>query len=624
MTKKLKWLAACAGILVLLAALAPWTFSGPAMRQQLARQIRKTTGLVAEAHGRTTFALLPRPRIKIEDVSIRDRDGKLAISAGTLRGDLRILPAFAGRMEVASLSLAAPSIDVDLEGKLLTSEGAIARASEARPDTSEAADADQARLASLTIQSGTVHLKRGALEVALLRDVDLALEWSSLSKPAGLHATFAWSDEPVDVTAWISRPAEVLRGETSPMSLKLTSPSLDIAANGIVSGASSLAYSGKLTVSSPSLRHVSERNGLYLPLPGPLGELALSAEARASMRSLQLSDLHFTLDGNAFEGALILSSNQGRPALMGTLATNLLNLDPLLAEVPSAATADRQWNRDPLPKPDFGRTDVDLRVSATRVQIGRVQLRDAGLALLVAGGTAEVAVAEAKAFGGTVKARLSADPSPTGYNMRATAAFARVESANLLNDLFRNQRVAGAATGEFALAGEGSSIAQVLRSLRGTASIDLANGDIAGLDLEQALRRLEKRPLSIASEIRSGRTTFDKAHLDLEVANGQANIRELTGQGPGVDFTITGQASIASRLLDLSIRARQSGRDTPQDGPQISLDLRGNWDEPSLLIDADSLIRHSQAAAPLLRALAPPQAEAEPPAATPQPTMPQP
>ena len=615
MKKKWKWLAAAAGVLVLLAALAPWTFSGPAMRQQLARQIRETTGLIAEAHGRTTLALLPRPRIKIENVSIRDREGKLAIRAGTLRGDLRILPAFAGRMEVSSLLLAAPNIDIALEGKPLTSEGAIARASEARSDTTEAASADMARLASLSIRSGTVHVTRGEQDIGLFRDVDLTLDWSSLNKPAGLHSTFTWADETVDVTAWISRPAEVLRGETSPVSLHLASPSLEFTANGSVSGAPALSYAGKLSVKTPSLRDVSRRNGFYLPLPGPLGELSLSADARASLRSFQLSDLHLKLDGNTYEGALILSGNQGRPALMGTLATSQLDVDPLLAELPRASNAEGQWNRDALPRPDFGRTDVDLRISAARAQIGRVQFRDAGLSLLVASGTAEVSIVEAKAFGGTIKARLSAEPLPAGYKLRATAAFARIESGNLLNDAFHSQRVSGTATGEFALAGEGASIAQIFGSLRGTANVDLANGDIAGIDLEQALRRLEKRPLSIASEIRSGRTPFETAHMDLEIAAGQANIRSLAAKGAGVEFAVSGSASIASKLLDITIRARQSGHDTPQDGPQLSVDLRGNWDEPRLMIDAQSLIRRSQAAAPLLRGPVQPQGDAATPSA---------
>src|SRR3954468_23342338 len=105
-----KWVGAGVGVVLLGAAIAPWTFSGAAMRQEVARQVRDTTGLLAETNGRTTLAILPRPRIKIADVVIRDRDGKLRVEAGMLRGDLRILPMLAGRMELSSLTLVSPDL----------------------------------------------------------------------------------------------------------------------------------------------------------------------------------------------------------------------------------------------------------------------------------------------------------------------------------------------------------------------------------------------------------------------------------------------------------------------------------------------------------------------------------
>lgn len=614
MNKKLKWLAASLLVMGLLGGAAPWTFSGAAMRNELALQIRETTGLLAEAKGRTTLALLPRPRIKIEEVTIQDREGKLLIKSGTVRGNLRILPAFAGRMEVSSLSLTDANIDIDLDGKPLTSEGAIARAIEARSESTEATAADTARLASVSIINGAARLTRDGQVVSVLEKIEATLDWGSLNQPAGIRSSFIWASEPVDVTAWLGQPAQVLRGGSSPVSLRLDSPSLNLSANGIVSGGQTPTYAGKFAAHAPSLGAVLDRNNIYLPLPGLRRALSLSADARASQRSIQLSDLQFKIDETAYEGAIILSSHRGRPTLMGTLATKFLQIDPLLSEVPEPRESDGRWSGAALPKPDLGRADVDLRISATRAQIGRLQARDVGLSLLVAGGKAELVVADATAFGGSFKARVNAEPSEAGYAMRASAAFARVDSAAISNDIFRNQRISGAATGEAAFTGEGASFAQILTSLRGSTKVTLKNGDVSGLDLEQALRRLEKRPLSIASEMRSGRTAFNEAQIELEIANGVAKVQTIEARSPGVDISVTGSASIARRQLDLTIRARQTGRDDSQPAPQLNMDLRGNWDDPNLIIDAQSLIRRSEAAAPLLRSLnAPkPDGSAEP------------
>ena len=600
---KVKWLAVSVGALGVLAALAPWTFSGAAMRNELILQVRETTGLFAQANGRATLAILPRPRIKIEDVTIQDSEGKLLIKSGTVRGNLRILPAFAGRMEVSSLSLATPTIDIDLDGKPLSSHGAIARAIEARSETREAVNADRARLASVSVTNGTARLTRGGQAVSLLENIEATLDWRSLSQPAGLRATFIWNDEPVDVTAWLAQPAQALRGASSPISLRMDSPSLNLSANGILSGGQTPTYAGKFAANAPSLGAVLDRNAIYLPLPGLRGPLSLSADARVSQRSIQLSDLHFKLDEADYEGAVILSSHRGRPALIGTLATKLLQIDPFIADVPTPRESDGRWSGANLPKADLTRADVDLRISANRANIGRLQARDAGLSILVASGKAEMVVAETTTFGGSIKARFNAEPSEAGYALRATAAFKGLDSAVLLNDVFRSQRMSGSATGELAFAGEGATFAQVLSSLRGAAKVDLANGDVTGIDLEQALRRLEKRPLSIASDMRSGRTAFSEAHVDLEIASGVAKVQSIEARGTGVDISVTGSASIARRLLDLTIKARQTGRDDNQPAPQLNMDLRGNWDDPNLIIDAQSLIRRSEAAAPLLRSL---------------------
>lgn len=607
MNRKLKWLIGGGAAVALALGLAPWTFSGTALRSELAQQVRETTGLIAETNGRTTLALLPRPRIKVEDVSIRDREGKLLIKSAALRGNLRILPAFAGRMQLSTLALADAQIDFDLDSKPLSGEGAIARAIEARSDTREAAAADKARLASIALHNATARLTRGGALVSKLEKIDATLDWRSLDRPAGLRATFRFGDEDVDVTAWLGQPAQVLRAESSPVSLRLESPSLTINADGIASGGQMPSYAGKFLVEAPSLRNVLARNNIYLPLPGALGALSLSADARANLHSIQLSDLQFKLDEGSYEGAVILSGHQGRPALMGTLATKSLQIAPLLAQIPDPRDIGGRWSEAPLPKPDFTRADVDLRISANRALIGRVEARDVGFSLLVAGGKAELSVAEAKAFGGALKARFTAEASATGpgYLVRASAGFNKVDSAAMLGELFRSQTFSGEANGDFALIGEGASVAQALNSLRGTATFDLANGDIAGIDLENALRRLEKQPLSVASSIRNGRTSFRTANLGLDVATGIATVRSFEAKGAGVEVTATGSASIARRQLDIAIRARQAGRNEDQAAPQLSMDLRGNWDEPNLVIDAQSLIRRSQAAAPLLRGPAP-------------------
>jgi AsmA protein len=80
------------------------------------------------------------------------------------------------------------------------------------------------------------------------------------------------------------------------------------------------------------------------------------------------------------------------------------------------------------------------------------------------------------------------------------------------------------------------------------------------------------------------------------------DLSEALVSGLGVQLALTGKASVSERKLDLRAVARQTGP-TGANGPQLMLDIRGPWDEPQIIFDKESLIRRSDAAAPLLRAL---------------------
>ena len=52
------------------------------------------------------------------------------------------------------------------------------------------------------------------------------------------------------------------------------------------------------------------------------------------------------------------------------------------------------------------------------------------------------------------------------------------------------------------------TMADLAQSLQGRVEASIVNGDIVGIDVDQALRRSDKRPLSAASDFRRGRTSF--------------------------------------------------------------------------------------------------------------------
>src|SRR6185295_2634235 len=76
-------------------------------------------------------------------------------------------------------------------------------------------------------------------------------------------------------------------------------------------------------------------------------------------------------------------------------------------------------------------------------------------------------------------------------------------------------------------------------------------GALAGFNIEQLLRRLERRPLSRGGEFRSGRTAFDKLTVAIKFSQGTATVEDVRLDGSAVRIGLAGSASIPARDLDL-------------------------------------------------------------------------
>jgi hypothetical protein len=71
-----------------------------------------------------------------------------------------------------------------------------------------------------------------------------------------------------------------------------------------------------------------------------------------------------------------------------------------------------------------------------------------------------------------------------------------VDLASCVNELFGVNKLTGRGNLNFALEAKGASPFALAQSLDGTATLTGNNGAIAGLNIEQLLKRLERRPLS--------------------------------------------------------------------------------------------------------------------------------
>ena len=133
------------------------------------------------------------------------------------------------------------------------------------------------------------------------------------------------------------------------------------------------------------------------------------------------------------------------------------------------------------------------------------------------------------------------------------------------------------------------------------------DGAISGFNAEQLLKRLERRPLSGASNFRSGQTPYDTLNISVRFSEGVATAEDVRLEGPAARLTLTGTASVPQREYDMKgVASLVSAANAPSfDLPFV---VQGPWDDPLIFPDPESLMRRSPAAAPLLDAVKDPKA----------------
>jgi AsmA protein len=593
------------GLLIGAAALAPWLYSSTAALSVVSDQLQKATGLYVALQGTPRLALTPRPHIVVDRIAFADHNGSLLVEADQLVGVLKLLPLLAGRLDVSSLALVRPRMRVDLDGKPIDAPGAAARAAAAAPGSPQAQKADDFRLGALNILDGALRLKRGGVTY-LAEKIAATLEWSKIGEPALLTGAFDWRGERLQTVLWVARPGALLRGDPSVATARLDGDGLRLEAQGLAQGlaqtGANARFAGNVAGSIASVREALGLLDISAPLPGPFGDAQFSAQAVLSAREAAFKELHVTIDGNVFTGELAARDEDGRAVVSAALESDFVALKPMFSDAPALVGADGQWSREALEPPDLSGADVDLRLAAKHARLGRLTIDNANFAATLRGDVLDLSLLDAQAYRGRLKARASFKPAGGALTVRASAQTQGVDARALLWDAFGKQAVGGALDSTLSLDAAGATVADMMRALNGRATLGLSEGEIAGVDFERALRRLEKRPLSSAQDIRTGSSTLDKAHATLLVENGVASVEDGSAQGPGFALSFKGTANLAERSLSLKAVAREAdAAGAPRDkGLQIAFDLVGGWDDLNIAPDPQSFIRRSGAAAPLL------------------------
>jgi len=579
----------------------PWLLPAEAVRKAVQAEIRAVTGLDPVLRGEVSVSLFPASAVSFDDVMLGANTGEPALTAEHVVARLRFFPLLIGRIEIADVSLVRPTIAIifndDRSSNWSDHIETLARNLKSGPDR-------PASFSEIRITDGTVILRDEAYKILeTISNVEMALAWPSISQSFAATGRFAWHDEPIDASVSLTDFAAALLGERSGLKLRLAGAPLKLAFDGYISHRPTLKMEGTLAAYAVSIRDTLHWAGQQPPPGGGFGRFALKAQTNVVGGTISLSGVNIELDGNTGEGVLTFD---GRQSLQGTLAAEGLDLTPYVSAVRLLAAGERGWDSKPIALDGLDGVQLDLRLSAARVNVANVKFGRTAVAANLRDGNLAVAVGESQAFGGVVRGTFGLAKSSAGTDFKAQLQFADVDLEQCLGEMFGIRRLEGKGNLGFAIDSSGRSVYDLTKGLNGTASLTSRKGAIAGFNVEQLLKRIERRPLSGSGEFRTGKTPYETLIVNLRITQGMANVEDVRMEGPNVGLALAGSASIPERDLDLRgtaslLATSTSGTAAP--AFELPFMVQGPWDDPIILPDPQSRIQRSGAAQPILDAI---------------------
>jgi AsmA protein len=585
MSRRVVFLIALISLVVLGAAAVPWTLTGSRLSSAVTRHLRSSYGVEFAVEGRSTFALLPTPRVKFERMTLAAPDGTVKAEGGILRGELHLLSLLVGRIELSEIMLS--------ETKITASRAALASQDWRTLLKERPGDAPVRRLIIASSSLQWTDLKDADLD-----KVNLLINWAGSDAPLYAAGSASWRGEVVRLEQTSFHPTLLASDRLSPIQLTLAAPTGRLSLTGEAQLGDDPRVTGESLIQATSLRGFTRWSGMKLPFGPQIQAVSIQGDVSMNRRRLSWPSVVVSLGEDKLEGTMAVRLDSERPLITGTLAADSLNLSDFVRPLVQARVRSGGWSDEAIDLAPTTGSDLDLRISATTARLRALRIDDMAASVLVRPGRIEASVGRAELYEGTVKGRLSLSAVGDVTELKGQGSFDDVDLTAFLGAIGETRWIAGLAQGQVVLEGVGRNPAELVRQTNGRIAVTVGEGELVGIALDDALRRVEKRPLLASLNWRGGRTAFDHAHAQVVVNGGVGTVAEGRLSAPGMLMGLQGTISLVDRALDLQADASLAHQ-PPNTPPMIAFDVSGHWDNVEVRPEARALIERSGAAKPL-------------------------
>lgn len=549
--------------------------------------------------------------MRLDDL-IRRRMADHSTVSLDLVGPLRISAApdiilAAGRAKIIG-ALGASSKTIELSDVLFNVESTALTEAAMEQSTTELTSMFGGATA-IRILNGSIDLRAGGTSIAVLSNVDatLALKGERVGHLRG-QASYRGQVVKFDIGTTGRSTIDGVKTEW-PLRVQLSSPSFEATANGVFDIGEVWSFSGETEAKTKDAAKLAAwlaqswsgaETGSAFLIKGPM---------TWANGAITFGKSRVSLGDQDGVGAVSLSLRDRRPLIEAALAFEALDVTSILYGKPPTETAKEGWRLLATNFPAARSVDADLRLSAARLQWRGDPVGKAAFSISAKGGLIHADVAELAlgSFFGNLQLVMDEREARVPVVLRARL---HAPNAGAMSErIFGGPIIAGAATAQFELSGQGLTLGEVVDRSNGRGTLDARDGQLnIALAAVQKLLAAPTKPSAPGWGPIAGNTAYQTIAAKLQMRNGAILIDEATVRSSALTAYANGRLGLVPSEVDIKLRVeptRGDGQGTlsaeqraglpvtanPR-APQTtgSLSITGGWSSPVLTVVPDGSV----------------------------------
>lgn len=333
-----------------------------------------------------------------------------------------------------------------------------------------------------------------------------------------------------------------------------------------------LSYNGRLTIEEFSPRSVMQQMQIKPPptqRESALSSASFNAQFAGGIDRIRFKQIKATLDDSTLAGTGHIE-DLASPHMVFDLRLDKLDVDDYL---PPGSAAQAQSSQPPATDGGDAQKNAEFDLSVLRalnldgrLTIGKltaanIKVNNASVNLAVHDGALTVDPLTAQLYDGRLDMTAGVDSTPARPTFELSGTLNNMRVQPLLEDMADSQRLSARGNAQLDLRADGRQVAQLKRTLAGSASFDLHDGEIHGVSLASLLAAARRRVAGDKSDngggIGPGQTTvFSRFGGHFQITDGVMSGDDLTLVTPKLTGQGAGRYDIPHNKLDYVLTAK--------------------------------------------------------------------